>query len=150
MKYIGHVYTEEYIEAVSDNRKSLWFISCSINHKWKVLKLVFDIAQLHNTWSTMVVSYKLYFEWLHSLSCWAHPTTDWYFQVTARRRFDLELHGCSPEMTYVLIVECESFFVNSDDISHCELEYYIREALFCICLFDGPWDELYDENEIYN
>jgi len=28
------------------------------------------------------------------------------------------------------------------------LEYYIREALLCICLFDIPWDELYDENEI--
>ena len=40
-------------------------------------------------------------------------------------------------------------FVNSDVISHYELKQYITEALFCICLFDGPWDELYDENEIY-
>jgi len=23
------------------------------------------------------------------------------------------------------------------------------EVLFCICLFDGPWDELCDEYEIY-
>ena len=51
-------------------------------------------------------------------------------------------------MTYVLIVECDPF-VNFDVISHCELEYHIGEALFCICLFDGPWDELNDENEIY-
>ena len=42
-----------------------------------------------------------------------------------------------------------NLFVNSDVISNYELEYYIREALFCICLFDGSWDELYDENEIY-
>ena len=40
-------------------------------------------------------------------------------------------------------------FVNSDVISHYELEQYITEALYCICLFDGPCDELYDENEIY-
>ena len=30
-----------------------------------------------------------------------------------------------------------------------ELEYYITEALLCISLFDGPWDELNDKNEIY-
>ena len=40
-------------------------------------------------------------------------------------------------------------FVNSDVISHYSLEYYITEALLCICLSDGPWDELNDENEIY-